>query len=130
MLNDVIKPRKFSALLYSLMIGSDPDSYAFWHSSQISQSGLNLASYSNEKVDKLLEDARLTNDLNVRIQKYGEFQKIISDDLPVIFLYSPLYIYPQNKRIKGVETFNISAPSLRFANITQWYIKAAKKIVW
>lgn len=127
---DVIKSRNFNVLLYGEFTGADPDPYAFWHSSQIGQSGLNIADYANKEVDKLLEDGRLSLDLNARRDKYKKFQKIIAEDEPAIFLYSPNYIYVQSKKIKGFNVKSIVSPSDRLGDIEKWYINTGKKIIW
>jgi len=127
---EVIKTRNFTALLYGEIVGADPDPYAFWHSSQIGPAGLNIADYSNKEVDKLLEEGRLTNDLNLRQEKYKKFQEILAEDEPAIFLYSSNYTYVQSKDIKGFNVKNIILPSDRFANVTEWYMKTGKRIVW
>ncbi|MBU0647368.1 hypothetical protein KKC67_01150 [Patescibacteria group bacterium] len=128
--SEIVRQRSFSALLYSELVGADPDPYAFWHSSQIGQVGLNIADYANKEVDKLLEDARLINDEKTRRDKYVKFQEIISEDVPAIFLYSPSYTYIQSKQVKGFSGKNILMPHDRFVNISEWYIKTGKKIVW
>lgn len=127
---NIIKPRNFEALFYGQIIGNDPDVYVFWHSSQIGESGLNIANYSNLEVDKLLEEARLSTNLEERIEKYHKFQEIIANDLPAIFMYSPVYIYVQSKKINSFNIRNILKPSDRFNNISEWYIKTGKKINW
>lgn len=127
---EIIKARNFEALLYGESIGGDPDVYAFWHSSQISSKGLNLASYNNKEVDKLLAEARVTTDLNERVAKYQKFQEIISADLPAIFLYSPTYTYVQSKKNKGFSGTMIIEPADRFSGIADWYIKTKKKLAW
>lgn len=111
----------FTVLLYSLLGSLDPDPYAFWHSSQ--KSGLNITGYSNKAVDKVLEEARINNNIEVRQKDYAEFQRLFSIDLPAIFLYSPDYIYIQNKRIKGLNTDGINSPKDRLSNINNWYSK-------
>lgn len=128
--SDVIKPRNFQALFYGEMLGIDPDVYAFWHSSQSGQAGLNIADYSNKEADKLLEDGRLTADPAKRRSYYQKFQEILTEDEPAIFLYSPFYNYIQGKKIKGFDTKSILSPSDRFANISDWYIKTGKKLIW
>jgi peptide/nickel transport system substrate-binding protein len=125
----VIKPREFEILFYGQVLGADPDPYSFWHSSQTGEQGLNIADYSNKDVDKLLEDARLTNEEPIRQEKYQEFQKIISEEVPAIFIYSPLYTYIQNTSVKGFQVKNIFMPSDRFSNISEWYTETEKKIV-
>lgn len=128
--NEIIRPRNFAALIYGEMTGADPDPYAFWHSSQIGQTGLNIADYANKEVDKLLEDGRLSSDLEARQAKYKKFQEIIAEDQPAIFLYGPNYTYVQAKKIKGFNVKSIVSPSDRFSDISQWYINTGKKIIW
>ena len=125
---DVIKSRKFDALIYGEITGADPDPYAFWHSSQIGQSGLNIADYTNKEVDKLLEDGRLSSDVKARQEKYKKFQEIITEDEPAIFLYSPNYTYVQSKKIKGFNIKSIILPSDRFGDVNRWYINTGKKL--
>jgi peptide/nickel transport system substrate-binding protein len=127
---EVIKPRNFEALFYSQILGSDPDLYAFWHSSQTGEAGINLSNYANKEVDQLLEDARIISDRDKRKEKYTKFQEIITEDLPAIFLYSPTYTYIQSKRVKGFDLKNIFIPKDRFSNISDWYIKTGKKLIW
>lgn len=127
--SSVIKPRNFEALFYGQVVGSDPDVYVFWHSSQRGENGLNIADYSNSSADKLLEDARLIADQEERIKKYHEFQDKIAEDVPAVFMYSPLYTYVQSRKINGFDVKNILKSSDRFNNITDWYIKTGKKII-
>lgn len=127
---EIIKRRNFEALLYGESIGGDPDVYAFWHSTQISSKGLNLASYNNSEVDKLLAEARVATDLNERISKYQKIQEIITSEIPAIFLYSPTYTYVQSKKIKGFSGTMIIDPADRFSGIADWYVKTKKKLTW
>ncbi|MBU0636972.1 MAG: peptide ABC transporter substrate-binding protein [Patescibacteria group bacterium] len=127
--SQIIKQRDFVALLYGGLAGADPDPYAFWHSLQIDQAGLNITSYANKEVDQLLEDARLISDKNVRRDKYIKFQEILVEEAPAIFLYSPNYIYIQAKKIKGFDVKKIIMPHDRFSNIESWYIKTGKKLI-
>ena len=127
---EIIEPRDFECLFFGQVVGNDPDSYVFWHSSQIGEGGLNLANYANDDVDKMLEEARLTLNEDERIEKYKEFQKILTNDTPTIFLFSPFYTYIQDKKIKGFEVKNISSPADRLSNIDDWYIKTGKRIIF
>ena len=127
---DIIKPRNFTSLFYGQIVDADPDAYAFWHSSQASEKGLNIANYRNEEANKLLVEGRLTLDKDVRIEKYKKFQEIITNDIPAIFIYSPTYTYVQSKKIKGFDIENIFTPQDRFANINDWYIRTGKKFIW
>lgn len=119
---NVIKPRAYECLLYGEIIGADPDPYPFWHSSQNKYPGLNLAIFSNAEVDKLLEEARQTNDMQKRNDKYIHFQNILVKEQPAIFLYSPVYSYVLNKKVKGFNTTKIYLPRDRFSDIEDWYV--------
>jgi peptide/nickel transport system substrate-binding protein len=123
---DIISPRNYQILLYAEITGYDPDPFSFWHSSQRDEPGVNLAMYANRKADQLLEEARLTNNKDVRNQKYQDFQNILIDDLPAIFLYTPTYTYPINKKVKGINLQRMVNPYDRFININNWYIKTKK----
>jgi len=118
----VIKPREYDAFLFGEVLAPDADPYPFWHSSQMT-SGLNLAMYSNRRVDELLEKARLAASATERDQYLNEFQTIVTAEVPAIFLYQPDYLYPQSSKIKGFNVHTITTPSDRFANVTEWYRK-------
>ena len=123
---DFIKPREYQALLFGEIYGADPDPFSFWHSSLKKDPGLNLALYNNKKTDKLLEEARQSLDQNIRAEKYKEFQKIVSDEAPAVFLYSPNFLYPMAKKIKGINIEMLALPSYRFSQIESWYIKTSR----
>jgi len=123
---DYIRPRNYQALLFGEILGADPDPFAFWHSSQKRDPGLNLSLYQNKDADKRLETGRQTLNQEERIKEYIEFEKIITKDIPAIFLYTPTYLYPITKRVKGVSLEKIALPSHRFSQIENWYIKTKR----
>lgn len=123
---DYIKPRAYQALLFGEILGPDPDPFAFWHSSQKKDPGLNLALYDNKKADQLLEQARQEMDSEVRTQKYQEFQQILAEDMPAVFLYNPTYLYPIPNKIKGANIERIYLPYQRFCQIEEWYTKTKR----
>lgn len=117
----VIRPRSFEALMVSTIVGFDPDPFPFWHSSQAEDPGLNLAQYANRNADKLIEEARQMENPEERAKKYIEFQNILAEDVPAIFLYSPRYAYFVGEEVRGIELSRISVPSDRFAGAEKWY---------
>jgi len=121
-----IRPREYDALLFGQDTNFDPDLYPFWHSSQKQDPGFNLAMLDNKDADNLLQDIRQESDAEKRREKYKEFQKIIYDEAPALFLYSPSYLYSLSNDVKGVEVKNINSPSWRFADVNKWYIKTAR----
>lgn len=117
----VIRPRKYDALLFGQIINYESDLFAFWHSSQRKDPGLNVAMYTNAKVDKILEDAFITIDKKSRIKKYADFENEIKKDMPAVFLYSPDFIYVVSKDIQGFSMDHIITGGDRFLSSYLWY---------
>ena len=122
----VIRPRNFDMLLFGEVYGYEPDPFAFWHSSQIKDPGLNIALYANKKADALLEEARRTSDKELRSKKFEEFSKILSADIPAVFLYTQNFLYVLPPNIQGAEIERIGLPADRFNEINKWYIKTRR----
>jgi len=115
-------------LLFGNVLGAIPDPFPFWHSTQKKDPGLNLALYENRKADELLERARQTLDEKERKKALEEFQNILIEDSPAIFLFNPAFLYFVSEEIKGISTGIITDPSKRFSEIENWYIET--KRVW
>lgn len=118
---NVIRPRKYGALLYGMVIGRDQDLYAFWDSQERNDPGLNIALYVNKTVDALLEDARSTANTEIRQKDLQKIEDIVAADYPAAFLYAPNFIYALPEDLKGVELPQIITPSDRFATVASWY---------
>jgi peptide/nickel transport system substrate-binding protein len=109
--------------LFGEIINVESDLYAFWHSSQRKDPGLNVAMYTNAKVDKLLEEAFVETDQAKRKEKYAQFEEEIKKDVPAVFIYSPNFVYLVSKSLLGLSLPNISSPSERFVNAHLWYTR-------
>ncbi|HAS80943.1 MAG: hypothetical protein UR25_C0001G0043 [Candidatus Nomurabacteria bacterium GW2011_GWE1_32_28] len=119
----VIRPRRYDALLFGQIINHESDLFAFWHSSQRKDPGLNVAMYTNARVDKILEDAFITINEQSRVKKYAQFEDEIKKDIPAVFIYSPNFIYIVSKDLEGFSKNHIITPSDRFLNSYLWYTK-------
>jgi ABC-type transport system substrate-binding protein len=117
---EIIKPRSYEALLFGEVLGAIPDPFPFWSSLQKKDPGLNLAMYENKKCDKLLEEVRQSLDKEVRKEKLEEFQELLIEDAPALFLYNPDYLYLVSKEIKGINVEIITSPSKRFIGAENW----------
>ena len=113
-------------MLYGLIVGDNPDQYPFWHSSQIDFPGLNLSRYVNRKLDGILEKARETSVEDERSKLYTQFQDVVLEEKPAIFLYTPIYTYATTDDVRGATVGQIFTPSDRFADVTKWYIKTKR----
>lgn len=119
----VIRPRDYQALFFGQILSHDSDLYAFWHSSQRKDPGLNVALYANKQVDTYLTQAFTEKDEVGRTNIYRKAVETISKDTPAIFVYSPDFIYATNKTIYDMKNQNITSTSDRFGNIYKWYIE-------
>jgi len=127
-IKEVIKNRDFQAFLYGILENFNSDPFPLWHSSQSQPPGLNLTGFYYRRSDELLEKASLTNKIEEKIDYYKEFQEIVANNLPAIFLYNTNYSYLIDPKIKGVEVSKITHPSDRFNNIENWYLETKRKL--
>ncbi|WP_419774229.1 peptide-binding protein [Halarcobacter sp.] len=102
-LNTVVHPRKFETVLLGWSLALMPDAYPLWHSDSDKLGRFNLVGYRNPTVDKLIEKGSLTIEQEKLSLIYKKLFKIISDDLPYLFLYIPNSITVVNSQIKNVE---------------------------
>ena len=124
----VIRPRSYDAILFGEVVGRTADLFAFWHSSQRNDPGLNLALYTNLRVDSLLSQARTTNDPQEREKLYSQFSAAIVKDSPALFLYAPEFLYIVPQSMHGIALGALTSSSERFLNVYQWYTDTEK--VW
>jgi peptide/nickel transport system substrate-binding protein len=120
-INTFIRKKDFEAIILGWGLGNDPDQYDIWDSKMTGPDQLNHISYSNPKVDELLEAGRRTFDQEKRKAIYGEFQKILAEDQPVVFLYVPDALPVVSSRVRGIEP---AAAGITY-NFTKWYVPKA-----
>lgn len=125
---EVIRPRKYDALLFGEVVGRDPDLFAFWHSSQMSDPGLNIALYANTETDKQLEKARTDTDVRVRKTQLKAAAKEIGNEVAAVFLYAPHFVYSTPSKVSGITLGTIATPSDRFDAVSEWYLSTER--VW
>ncbi len=120
---NVIKTRKYDSLLFGEIIGRDSDLYPFWHSSQRNSPGLNIAMYTNIKVDKILENIRKTTDPSEQATYLINFNNEITNDIPAVFTYSPYFIYIVPSSVHNIKIGSLTNASERFSDVSKWYIE-------
>jgi peptide/nickel transport system substrate-binding protein len=77
------------------------------HSSAWAPKGMNTVFYKNAEVDKLFEEARISQDSNNRKELYKKASIIIWNDAPMIFLYEPKFTVAYRKNVKGIEVLPV-----------------------
>ncbi len=119
------RQRAFDVLLVGVTIPGDPDPYGFFHSSQAKDPGHNFSGYATLPLDRDLESARRTSDLDARRALYAPVFQAIATDVPVVFLYFADYLYAMNRSVQGLKVATINEPMQRFWNIADWYVRTA-----
>jgi peptide/nickel transport system substrate-binding protein len=117
-INTFIRKKDFEAIILGWGLGLDPDQYEIWHSSKTGPDQLNHVSYSNPEVDRLLEQGRRTFNRERRTAIYREFQRVLAEDQPLVFLYVPEALTAVSSRIQGIEP----APAGIAWNFIRWYV--------
>jgi peptide/nickel transport system substrate-binding protein len=117
-IKEFIKKKRFEAVVLGWGVGTDPDQYGVWHSSQMGPDQLNQISYANPEVDHLLEEGRASCHQQERIKYYHRFQEVLAEDQPIVFLYFRDALPVVSSRVQGIQP----APSGIFYNFIQWYV--------
>lgn len=82
-------PDNFDLMLTLLELPEIENQYLLWHSEQ---KNTNISHYKSEKIDKILENLRLSYNFEDKKKAAFEFQKIFNDNPGAIFLFHP-YVY-------------------------------------
>ncbi len=94
----------------------DPDEYLYniFHTDGI----WNQQAYSNKEVDALLEEGRRVSDQEERRKIYREAQRMIAEDVPMVFLY----VNPQASALQqSVRGFDVN-PTVSTISLTETWI--------
>ncbi len=125
---NVIANRSYDILIYEVELGTNPDLLVYYHSSQASQTGLNLSNYNNSISDELILSARETSNEELKKQKYEAFLKRWVEDAPAIGLYQVNMSYYYDKTLKPFsEDISLVVPTDRFVDVKYWGVEKVKK---
>ncbi len=124
----VIRPRRHEALLFGMELGHELDLYAFWHSSQRNDPGLNISQYANLESDTMLETLRTTFDTQERTTLLRAFAERLAKDHAAIFLFAPDLLYLSHTDVHNITLHPLAEPSERFHSIHEWYMETDR--VW
>lgn len=114
---DVLRLRNYDVLVDKLVIGGDPDVFAYWHSRGI----LNFTGYGNQIVDDALTSARTKSDPTLRSIKYTLFAKQWLNDIPAIGLYQPNLNYIHIKKAETLSSNEtIVTADDHYSNVLNW----------
>lgn len=124
--NSIIRNRDFDILLFGYQTNINPDFYYLFHSSQISDPGINISGIRNTKIDKNILKLRKHIDEKEKLLLYKELDILILDDYSFIPIYSPYFIYIMDSRIKNFRKKIINSREERFSDISNWYTETKR----
>lgn len=107
-LNDLLFKNEYDGVLGGLSWpGPEIDPYQMWHSDQIGGLGYNRAHFRNAEADHLIEEARVEFDDAKRQALYRRLHRIIYEEQPFTFLFTPQFKFLVDKRFRNVESFDV-----------------------
>ena len=109
-------------LLWGMSFESDP--YQLWHSSQAdAPSSSNHIYFKNAQADKLIEEIRVTFDLQKRINLCHQFHRLLHEEQPYTFLFAPDSLLAVNRKYQNKRLF----PLIGMPSDILWLPKEAQK---
>ena len=120
-------PNDFETYLGGWSTALDPDDYSIFHSSEIPSkevpSANNFPGWKNAKADELLENGRTELDQEKRKAIYKEFQDLIHDELPYMFLWADLAHTGISKRVATQnEPLDLTSVGINYYNLDAWTV--------
>lgn len=117
-LMDGLLNRKLDAWILAWFIPLPNELKSYWYS-DLTQTQMNFAGYQSAEADKIILELEKKHSREDYIKLMKEFQRVISDEQPVTFLYWFDNIVCYNKRIKNI-TIN---PFGAIQRIWEWRIE-------
>lgn len=121
---NVLLPRAYDVLIYELVLGADPDVYAYWHSSQADPRLRNLSNYRSTIADEALASALTRPETGLRNLKYETFVDAWLRDIPAIALYKPTLHYVTTESSRTLpERSAVVDSNGRYDNVELWTVE-------
>jgi peptide/nickel transport system substrate-binding protein len=99
---DNLFSKKFNAWIASWYIAIPLEMKMMWYS-DLNSTPLNVQSYSNKQIDRILDEIEESPEKEKLYNLYKQFQEIMHNDEPVTFLYWIDNITAHNTRIKNID---------------------------
>lgn len=130
-LQSTLNYHTYDVLLYGISLGSDPDVFAYWHSSQAEPAAsggqrVNFSEYKSKVADSALEGGRTRSEPALRAAKYRPFLEAWRTDAPAVALYQTRYLYIAQVDIAGFNQTVINSAFDRYSTVHNWMILQEK----
>jgi peptide/nickel transport system substrate-binding protein len=113
-----IYDRQFEACVLAWAQDPESDPYQIWHTSQKENRGSNHVGFGDAFTDQLIEQSRMTMDAGKRREIFHQFDRILYEQQPYLFLYTAPDLGMYDKRFRGVRWYKLR-PGYDF---TEWFI--------
>lgn len=110
-----IRATEFATLLQQQTAGEYQGSQVGWsgrtdvdgniHQFVTCEGGINDSGFCDPRVDELLDRARTSNDPQVRKEAYDASREILNEELPIIYLYHPSWIWAMSANLEGFTAY-------------------------
>ena len=114
-INISIRATEFATLLQQQTAGEYQGSQVGWsgrtdvdgniHQFVTCEGGINDSKFCDPKVDEHLNAARVSNDVATRKASYDAAREILNEEMPIIYLYHPSWIWAMNANIEGFTAY-------------------------
>lgn len=121
--------RDYDLILVPVNKGALFDPYVYFHSSQVSRTGLNYANLKKKEIDDKILEIRHTKDENERNAKQKELDSLVDSEAVVTYLPGPAFSLLLPKNLQGFNVKNVDNPSDTFYGVSDWYVKVNKERV-
>lgn len=103
-LSSLFDDKEFEAVLLGWALGTPPeDPRQLWHSSGAKEKGSsNAVGFANKEVDKIIDQLDYEYNPEKRIALYHQFDKILYEEQPYTFLYTPKTVFLYREYVKNV----------------------------
>lgn len=110
-----INERRYSMLLMKQNMGYNRDAYPLLHSTQATALGLNFSNFKSFRTDGITEAIRKEPTPKDKEKLLTELSKVISDEIPVVFISTPVYFYALPKAMQPFEANSLDFHSDRLS---------------
>ena len=116
----VYEEHSYEMALMGFSLELDPaDAKSYWSSELLGKPSFNFANFNNKQSDTLLNQAAQSLNQDERKVYYNEWAKLLNEEVPFVYLYSPNEARVYNPNIKGYNFSNY----IEFPNIHEWTLE-------
>ncbi len=114
--HDERKKGQHDLYLYNWSIGA-PDPERFLYPLYFSESPDNFGHLASPRIDGLLKQARQPLENKLRLQLYGEINRLVVEEIPALFLFHRIGIAGVSSRVKGLQLNMDGFPQDKLATV-------------